>query len=412
MSTIPVPDLSEQQAASFMVTNQRAALPPTAPREPLNRYQPLRDSWPHAYAIPDGRTRIGLEDVADKLNETLAQLDPEQRAAAVLTLAKNGAPPLVLKAIASPGDVERIKAAGAPPLLIKQITTEKKPAVPADTLAKLAQLDPEQLEAAAAALDESLGVINMKTPTLRPGQKPIDAALKTELEKLTPKQKAAASAALKTAASPADIERALKYLQDKNKPATPQAAKKAAAETAAKNAPKPDYEILQTGGVLSALVAHYESTVADFPDTAQQQKQPGPIFLNAVTISTTPDTANGYFCTVTIPEIGFSNETAISTLGGGVAPSSMMLPLNQYAPNGATIKVEVRSIGGGAGSNEFSAQAHLSYNNMRVKGQTTPKREPSPSEEVFISPYIQLDSGISQAFQSAGVPSEWYEMPA
>lgn len=390
MSTIIVPDISEEAGKRVMTTYLRNRLPPYTPAAGMNPWPPLRDPWMHAFTPPDSRQQAGYKAAAEKLQTQLDQLTPDQADAAIAALEASGAPKQLTK-------------------LLRQKQTTAAARSLADTLGAL------------TPAERALAIANARTPS---SAQKLSAALSGAKAKAgagaaapTAKQAADAAAAAAAAdaikqATPAQMKAALDAIARAQKPKTPQEAATHAINQAKAAAAKAGYTIQDTGGIADASIYYTDPNVLLEPDQHRIARTPSPCYLTAVGYDYYADTTFNYRATLSIPEIGFNNMQRLVNNPGAVVQKASMLPLNMIAPQGATLRLDVENDGGIGPSTNVSLNAYLMYRNVSAPRLRPTTPAAAAGSQALVSPYIQLDPEIADAFDAAGMGLEWWMINA
>lgn len=412
MGTIIVPDISAAAMLRTAAAYQRRSMPPYQPAQPLDPWTPQRDGWLHAVMIPPSDTQVGWEKIVAKLQDQLDSMDEATAAAAIAAL----------------------KSAGAPRVALRALTQPAKIALPADALAAIVKTKANQRDALIAALEKTPGALNLKTPVLRAGQAQIDDDVAAAVAKMSPAQKATAATLVKIAKKPAaianaiaaetepgtaakgltqaqidKINRALIRAFNANKKTAEQTPQRPPAKPAAAAA---DMEILKTGGIISVQLTIGRDVNGGPAQTQNTSRStPGAAYLRSLYVHNGVGVAAGLAYTLTIPQIGL-NVNDYNNAAGGIAQRDSAIPLELLAPDGATLVLSLENAALPVGVQPLSIDAYLAYNNVRAARPVTPATPPRADENLPGSPYIYLDPSIAAVFEAAGVPRDWYELPA
>ncbi len=352
MGTIIIPDLSATASARRGSAYQVAALARHSQRAEVDRWQPLRDPWVHAFISgiprPLGRAPPRLAQLAEAI---ASHIQPERICDAVARM------------MVDPNTRDLLLGTRAGSTLYGARSATSAPIA----------LGPEDWISAVREAGERAGLGDRLDELL--------ANTRRCLAQIT----GAGGGVIRPRPAPP-------------RPVPP-----------AERPPPPEEVVVQnTGGVLSAVLSRAAvNAAASVGRRTTQASVQRPIWLTAIAWTFTPSFSESVALQVRVPEIGFA--LYVLTSDSSNAQGYGALALDMLARDGASLELEWEGNNVPLGNNQqFGLSAQLSYRHVSGIRPRAPIEPLETPYEGRVSPYLQLDPSMAAVFDAAGIPDEWY----
>lgn len=177
-----------------------------------------------------------------------------------------------------------------------------------------------------------------------------------------------------------------------------------------REAPPPEYTILETGGVLSLNAFRQNATApAISPQAIRTINLRGPKYLLSIAFERVPDGNNNVQINVECPQVGFAY-SGIMTASFGVGVANT-IPMGFIAPNDVTLRIEILPDFSGAGTAKHSVNAWIAYRDVTARTRRNPvtlENQPAPDEEITGTLYADFTAAAVDALLDAGIPADWW----